>query len=50
MSQISNNSEVKLKTVNPTNWAGRVTSLIAMKARYIDAMKARYVDVIKALT
>ena len=40
LSKISDISEVTLKTLNPTRWAGRITSLLALKCRYFDVIKA----------
>lgn len=40
LSKITGESEVTLKKLNPTRWAGRLSSCIAIKCRYIDVMKA----------
>ena len=40
LSQLADSETITLKTLNPTRWAGRVTSLIAIKSRYFDVIKA----------
>nr|XP_004208619.1 zinc finger MYM-type protein 1-like [Hydra vulgaris] len=40
LSKITGESEVTLKKLNPTRWASRLSSCIAIKQRYVDVMKA----------
>ena len=40
LSKFTGESQVTLKKLNPTRWAGRHTSLLAVKLRFIDIMKA----------
>jgi hypothetical protein len=40
LSSITGESEVTLKKLNPTRWAGRLMSVMGMKHRYADVMKS----------
>ena len=40
LSSITGESQVTLKKLNPTRWAGRLSSLMGIKHRYCDVMKA----------
>lgn len=40
LANITEESQTTLKKLNPTRWAGRVTSLIAVKRRFLDILKA----------
>lgn len=40
LSNITEESQITLKRLNPTRWAGRVTSLMAVKLRFVDIIKA----------
>ncbi|XP_025194216.1 uncharacterized protein LOC112593852 [Melanaphis sacchari] len=40
LSKFTGESTITLKKLNPTRWAGRYMSLLAIKLRYIDIMKA----------
>ena len=40
LSQFTGESKITLKRLNPTRWAGRYTSLLAVKLRFLDIMKA----------
>lgn len=40
LASFSGESEVKLKRLNPTRWAGRIISLLAVKLRFGDIIKA----------
>lgn len=39
LSSISGESEVTLKTLNPTRWSGRFQSILAIKLRFFDILK-----------
>ena len=40
LSSVIGESKVTLKKLNPTRWAGRLTSLMGVKHRYCDVLKA----------
>ncbi|XP_065652950.1 zinc finger MYM-type protein 1-like [Hydra vulgaris] len=40
LSKYTGESQITLKRLNPTRWAGRYTSLFAVKIRFLDIMKA----------
>ena len=40
LSSVIGESKVTLKKLNPTRWAGRLTSLMGVKRRYCDVLKA----------
>lgn len=40
LTQFTGESTITLERLNPTRWAGRYSSLLAVKLRYIDIMKA----------
>jgi len=40
LKSFTSESEVKLKRLNPTRWAGRLASVMAVKLRFTDVMKA----------
>lgn len=40
LGSITGESSIKLKRLNPTRWAGRAVSLLALKLRYVDVIKA----------
>ena len=40
LSSVTGESDVTLKKLNPTRWAGRLASVMEVKLRYTDVMKA----------
>lgn len=40
LSKLTGESNVTLKKLNPTRWSGRLTSLLAVKLRYLDIIKS----------